>query len=162
MAYFQGKLLVSGRGLYYPVICGDYNNHEIMIPMKQPGWLMESVWILSLLRWFQRFLSCLPKKPWGNDPMWGAYFFKWVGSIKSVAGKFYYIYSLENIWNPKSWRWMEDDFPDFNWVIFRFHVDVQGYTRVRGVVLPCFCLGKRLTWGGLRGTTPTKKHNSDI
>ena len=27
------------------------------------------------------------------------------------------------------WK-MEDDFPDFNWVIFRFHVDFQGY---RGV-----------------------------
>ena len=24
---------------------------------------------------------------------------------------------------PNKWRWMDDDFPDFNRVIFRFHVD---------------------------------------
>ena len=33
-----------------------------------------------------------------------------------------------NGWNPKSWRWMEDDFPDFNLVMFRFHVNFQGCT----------------------------------
>ena len=75
MEYFQGKLLVSGRGLYYPVICGD-NNKPWNNDLYETTSIQWNVFFLSLLRWFQRFLSSLPRFSWGKwNPIWQAYGF---------------------------------------------------------------------------------------
>ena len=40
--------------------------------------------------------------------------------------RYEWCYTLENSDGTLQWRWMEDDFPDFNWVMFRFHVKFPG------------------------------------